>query len=88
MKIDRWKGSRFQNRAGCSRNRNRVSYLRQLRVESLETRALMAADCMGVQDLFSTQQRMAGEGESPAPILGFIPPPPADLSGTVQPTLG
>ena len=88
MKIDRREESRFQNRNGFSRLRNRMSYLRQLRIESLETRKLMAADCMGVQDLFSSPNLTAGEGEGPAPVLGFIPPPPADLPGSVQPSSG
>jgi len=48
----------------------------------------MAADCLGVQDLFSTSKLTPAEGEGPAPILGFIPPPPADLAGTIQPSLG
>ena len=88
MKIDRWRESRFQNCLGFSRLRNRTSYLRQLRVECLEARSLMAADCMGVQDLFSTLDLTVAEGEGPAPVLGFIPPPPADLPGSVQPSLG
>ena len=78
---------RVQNRSARSLKRNRSSYQRLLKVESLESRMLMASDCM-VHDLFSGAMQSSAEGEGPAPILGFIPPPPTPPAGSFEPAPG
>ena len=87
MKNERLTGIRVR-KTGRLLRRNRTDYSRLLRVESLETRSLMAADFMGVSDLFATSNPVAAEGEGPAPILGFIPLPPVGPAGSGGPALG
>ena len=58
----------------------RACYRRLLRLESLETRALMAADGLVFQEIFSSNDVVA-EGEAPAPTIGYMPPEPPDLVG-------
>jgi hypothetical protein len=53
-------------------SRNRSSYRRLLKLESLETRSLMAADISGASHL-------AAEGELSLPEMGFMPIVPAEL---------
>ena len=53
---------------------------RLLRLEFLETRALLAGDCLVSQEFFSSSGLLA-EGEGPAPILGYMPPAPPELLG-------
>ena len=58
----------------------RAWYRRLLRLESLETRTLMAADGLVFQEIFSSNAVVA-EGEAPAPTIGYMPPEPPDLVG-------
>jgi hypothetical protein len=53
----------------------RACYRRLLRLESLETRSLMAADGLVFQEIFSSHDVVA-EGEEPAPTIGYMPPEP------------
>lgn len=54
-------------------SRNRSNYRRLLRLESLETRSLMAADILGASYLVA-------EGEAALPPMGFMPAVPTDLA--------
>lgn len=54
-------------------SRNRCNYRRLLKLESLETRTLMAAD-------FLAGSQMVGEGEASLPVMGVMPPVPAGLA--------
>ncbi|MCY2977408.1 MAG: cadherin domain-containing protein [Planctomycetota bacterium] len=58
----------------------RACYRRLLRLESLETRTLMAADGLVFQEIFSSNDVVA-EGEELAPTIGYMPPEPPDLVG-------
>jgi len=53
-------------------SRNRSIYRRLLRLESLETRSLMAADILGASHLIA-------EGKDSLPKMGFMPIVPAEL---------
>lgn len=70
----------FQNVLPGSLQEKRALYRRLLHLESLETRTLMAADCLVFQEMFSSTDLVA-EGEAPAPIIGYMPPAPPELEG-------
>jgi Cadherin domain/Putative Ig domain/Metallo-peptidase family M12B Reprolysin-like len=59
----------------------RAMYGRLLRLEALEARTLMAADCLVSQEHFDSAGLMA-EGEAPAPVIGYMPPEPPDLANS------
>lgn len=59
--------------------RNRTQYRRLLRHEFLESRALMAANVFDVAIPPEANASLFAEGESVAPVLGFMPQEPAEL---------
>ena len=54
-------------------------YRRLLRMEALETRTLMAVDALISQEHFDATG-LFGEGEAPAPVIGYMPPFPPELA--------
>ena len=61
-------------------SRNRSKYRRLLKLESLETRSLMAADFLDSSHLsILAGSSLVAEGESTSPAIGYMPAVPADV---------
>lgn len=66
-------------------SRNRSIYRRLLRLESLETRSLMAADFLDTSNLtLLSETSLIAEGESSLPAMGFMPAVPDDLAARLR----
>ena len=66
-------------------SRNRSNYRRLLKLESLETRSLMAADFLDYSNLsILSDSSLVAEGESTAPTIGYMPAVPADVEARAR----
>ena len=72
--------NRYQDFASKTQRKNRRRNRRLLRLESLETRWLMASDILQSSPFLSSMN-MVAEGEGPAIVLGTMPPEPPVLVG-------